>query len=43
MKVKKITIPYSINDLSVKVLLFEKASPKLNGLNFCCWLNGVPV
>lgn len=40
---KKIIVPYSIKDLTVKVLLLEKSSPKLSGLHFCCWLNEVPI
>nr|QBM02811.1 hypothetical protein [uncultured archaeon] len=42
-KLKRLYIPQCDNDLNVRVLLFEKYKPKLYGLNFCCWINDVPV
>jgi hypothetical protein len=36
-------VPYSINDLQIRIVLFEKVKPKSNRLIFCCRINGVRI
>ncbi len=42
-KDKTIHFPHSIKNVSIKVVLVEKAKLVLNGVNFCCFLNDVSV